>query len=140
MATETGIRTRAGIHLAFASRGTRFLGQMIDSFFATTPLFVVGAIARFVGPLASPLGMLAVAWLFFYLVFGDGLHDGQSFAKQWLGMRVVDAQTGDPCTFGDSFARNALSLLGPIDWIFIFGDRHQRLGDKMAGTIVVMAD
>jgi hypothetical protein len=31
-------------------------------------------------------------------------------------------------------------LLGPIDWIFIFGDRHQRLGDKIAGTIVVTAD
>ena len=28
-------------------------------------------------------------------------------------------------------------LLGPIDWIFIFGDKHQRLGDKLAGTIVV---
>jgi uncharacterized RDD family membrane protein YckC len=31
-----------------------------------------------------------------------------------------------------------LSILGPIDWIFIFGERRQRLGDKAAGTIVVM--
>jgi uncharacterized RDD family membrane protein YckC len=29
-------------------------------------------------------------------------------------------------------------ILGPIDWIFIFGDRRQRLGDKAAGTIVVV--
>jgi uncharacterized RDD family membrane protein YckC len=114
---------------------------MIDSFFATAPLFVVGAITRFVGPFAGPLMVLAGAWSFLYLVLGDGIHEGQSFSKQWLGMRVVDAQTGAPCTFGDSFIRNiTLTLLGPIDWIFIFGDRHQRLGDKIAGTIVVTAD
>jgi len=29
-------------------------------------------------------------------------------------------------------------LLGPIDWIFIFGERRQRLGDKAAGTIVIV--
>jgi hypothetical protein len=29
--------------------------------------------------------------------------------------------------------------LGPIDWIFIFGERHQRLGDEAAGTIVILA-
>jgi hypothetical protein len=27
-----------------------------------------------------------------------------------------------------------------VDWIFIFGERYQRLGDKIVGTIVVMAD
>ena len=28
----------------------------------------------------------------------------------------------------------------PIDWLFVFGDAHQRLGDKLVGTIVVLAD
>lgn len=141
MATTTGIRTRAGIHLAFASRGTRFLGQMIDYAVAGAPLLVAPLVTRFLGPLAFPYMKLAAAWTFLYLVLGDGLHEGQSFSKRWLGMRVVDAQSGEPCTFGDSFIRNiTLTLLGPIDWIFIFGDRHQRLGDKVAGTIVVMAD
>jgi uncharacterized RDD family membrane protein YckC len=28
-------------------------------------------------------------------------------------------------------------VLGPIDWIFIFGERHQRLGDMLAGTVVI---
>jgi uncharacterized RDD family membrane protein YckC len=80
-------------------------------------------------------------WAFVYLLFGDGLRGGQSFAKQWPGLRVVDADTGAPCTFGDSFIRNILlTFLGPIDWIFIFGERHQRLGDQAAGTIVVVAD
>jgi uncharacterized RDD family membrane protein YckC len=56
-------------------------------------------------------------------------------------VRVVDARTGEPCTYRQSFIRNILlTFLGPIDWLFIFGERHQRLGDKAAGTIVVTAD
>jgi hypothetical protein len=30
-----------------------------------------------------------------------------------------------------------LNFLGWIDWIFIFGQRRQRLGDRAANTIVV---
>lgn len=137
----TGIVTDTGITLGVAPRGLRLFGQTIDSFIATAPLLTIGLLARFTGGIATPLAGLAGMWAFLYLVLGDGLHDGQSFAKQWLGMRVVDADTGAPCTFGESFTRNiTVSLLGPIDWIFIFGERHQRLGDKIVGTIVVMAD
>lgn len=141
-AAETvGIVTDAGITLGVAPRGLRLFGQTIDSFIATAPLVGIGLLSRFTGGIAIPLAGLAGLWAFFYLVLADGLHDGQSFAKQWLGMRVVDADNGAPCTFGESFIRNiTVSLLGPIDWIFIFGERHQRLGDKIVGTIVVMAD
>jgi uncharacterized RDD family membrane protein YckC len=56
-------------------------------------------------------------------------------------MTVVDAKTGAPCTVWQSFVRNLLlAILGPLDWIFILGERHQRLGDKAAGTIVVETD
>ena len=55
-------------------------------------------------------------------------------------MRVISEESGAPCTFGQSLVRNfLLALLGPIDWVFIFGERHQRLGDKAAGTIVILA-
>ena len=75
-----------------------------------------------------------------YFLLADGLNEGQSFAKRWLGLRVIDAKTGAACTFGQSIVRNLFGILGPFDWIFIFGDRRQRLGDKIAGTIVVIAD
>ena len=53
-------------------------------------------------------------------------------------MHVIDARTQVPCCYGQSFVRNLLlAVLGPIDWIFIFGDRHQRLGDIVAGTVVI---
>lgn len=82
--------------------------------------------------------MAGIAWWIFYYFFADGLAGGQSIGKRWMGMHVINAETGAPCTFGQSFIRNLLlAVLGPIDWVFIFGDRHQRLGDKAAGTIVV---
>jgi uncharacterized RDD family membrane protein YckC len=56
-------------------------------------------------------------------------------------MRVIYEDTGRECTYGGSLLRNILlMILGPIDWVFIFGEKHQRLGDKAAHTIVVMTD
>lgn len=132
--------TDSQVHLVLATRWQRFLGQMIDGFFATAPLVVSPAIVRVLPSLSGVWGTAGVIWMLFYLGFGDGLHGGQSLAKQWLGTRVIDAETGAPCTWGHSFIRNIFTMLGPIDWIFIFGDKHQRLGDKAAGTAVVVAD
>jgi uncharacterized RDD family membrane protein YckC len=57
-----------------------------------------------------------------------------------LGMRVIDEKTRQPCTFWQSFVRNlSLHVLNIIDWIFIFGGSRRRLGDFLAGTIVVKA-
>jgi uncharacterized RDD family membrane protein YckC len=130
-----GILTASGITLGYATRSTRLLGQLVDGAIATAPFTLV----TFLGLglfLAIPAGL----WAAFYYMFADGLQGGQSFAKRWLGVRVVDEKTGEPCTFGQSSLRNILAVLGPIDWVFIFGDRHQRLGDKAAGTVVVIAD
>ena len=136
-----GLTTADVVTLGLASRWTRFLGQMIDGSVAMIPMAVAGVLAKFgLVSLLPALALPAAAWSFFYLFMGDGWHEGQSYAKRWLGVRVIDAKTGDPCTFGQSFVRNIFTILGPIDWIFIFGDAHQRLGDKVAGTIVVAAD
>jgi uncharacterized RDD family membrane protein YckC len=61
-----------------------------------------------------------VLWSMFYYLFADGFHGGQSFGKRWMGMRAIDATTGAPCSFGQSFLRNLLlAVLGPIDRLFI---------------------
>ena len=122
------------VRLQLATRWQRFVGQMIDSAFGGIPLALTPAIMGFNPVLGAIWGKAAWVWMALYLAFGDGLHGGQSFAKQWLGMRVVDADTGAPCGWGDSFIRNVFSILGPIDALFIFGEEHQRLGDKAAGT------
>jgi len=86
------------------------------------------------GVLMVPAGL----WAAFYYLFADGFPGGQSLGKKWIGMYVIDEKSGEPCTWGDSLVRNLFGALGLIDWLFIFGEKHQRLGDRVAGTIVVL--
>ena len=129
--------------VTLASRFRRLIGQAIDAVIGFTPL-VFAAIRAGTensdGVWAASFMIAGIAWVGFYHFFADGLNEGQSVGKLWLGMRVIDARTGAPCTYYQSFVRNLLlSIAGPIDWIFIFGERRQRLGDAIAGTIVVEA-
>ncbi len=51
---------------------------------------------------------------------------------------VIDSLSGKPCVFWESFARSFLPKLTVIDWAFaLFGNAKQRLGDRLAGTVVV---
>lgn len=125
--------------MTLASRAQRLFGQTLDAIVGIAPLIVAAVVASFNDVLGVVAGMAGIGWALFYYFLADGLHGGQSLGKRWLGMRVISHATGAPCTFGQSFVRNVLlALLGPLDWVFIFGPRHQRLGDKAAGTIVVM--
>ena len=124
----------------YASRGARLGGQLIDTGVILIPIVLAAllmAVSETIGTIAL---IAAVLFAIVYYFFADAMRGGQSYGKRALDMAVVHAETGKPCTAGQSFARNLLLyLLGPIDWIFIFGERHQRLGDKLAGTIVVEA-
>ena len=125
-----------------ASRLQRLAAQFLDGLVAGIP-FVGALLVAFLLPRSDVVAFLPIvvgAILgALYTLLADGLEGGQSFGKRLVGIRVVSMETGAPCTFGQSFVRNLLlMLLGPIDWIFIFGERHQRLGDKAAGTIVVL--
>lgn len=123
----------------YASRSSRFLGQALDGLVAMSPILLIFfADALDMSP--NTLAIVAIVSSAAYYFLADGLPGGQSLGKRWLGMVVVHAETGEPCTYLQSFVRNLLlALLGPIDWAFIFGERHQRLGDKLAGTIVIVA-
>ena len=124
--------------LTLASRSDRLFGQCLDGIVGGVPLLLGLLVTKFfnAGVFLLVLGGL---WAVFYYLFADGFPGGQSLGKRWIGMYVIDERSGEPCTFGDSFIRNIfLAALGPIDWVFIFGEKHQRLGDKAAGTIVVL--
>jgi uncharacterized RDD family membrane protein YckC len=72
-----------------------------------------------------------------YLLFSDGLGEGQSFGKKLVKIAVVDQSTGAPCSYRGSLLRNLMRVFGVFDWAFALGERRQRLGDKAANTIVV---
>jgi uncharacterized RDD family membrane protein YckC len=127
--------------VTYASRTSRLLGQFIDGCIAVAPLALFLLI-----PSDYPMGGVFLivgwyGWVLFHVLLADSMDGGQSWGKRVAGTRVVDAISGAPCTLLQSFIRNILlSALGPIDWIFIFGERHQRLGDRAAGTIVIAAE
>ncbi len=128
-----------GVQYEYATRWQRFLGQFLDGLIYTAivfiPAMILGAFLR--ENLVVVIAMLPALW---YLLFQDGMPGGQSLGKKGVDTRVIDARTGRPCSYGQSFLRNlSLIVLSWIDWIFIFGEKHQRLGDKLAGTVVVKA-
>lgn len=131
---STGSQVSA-VQPEYASRLNRLFGQMLDAIIGVIPLLVV---LQFVGYEGGGVVGLTALLAGVYYLFADGLPDGQSYGKRLLGMTVRDATSGLPCSVWQSFIRNLLlALLGPIDWLFIFGNNHQRLGDRAAGTIVV---
>ena len=121
-----------------ASLGERLGGQIIDGFIALIPLVVAmfpWGVSFDVQEMIQATGIVVAIT---YLLFSDGFEAGQSFGKRAVNTAVVDRITNEPCTFGQSFIRNFLLLvLGFIDWIFIFGEKRQRLGDKVSGTVVI---
>ena len=123
---------------SFAPRSSRLLGQVLDALVGAAPilLLVVLDVVDVAGVAAVNTAVVLFAGAYYLLA--DALPGGQSLGKRWLDMAVVDATSGEPCSVGQSFIRNLLlAILGPIHWLFIFGERRQRLGDKLAGTVVL---
>jgi len=128
--------TRGRDRFQLASLGERLVGQFLD-----------GLIYLAIIVLGSMLDMIANTYFGFfvglgfailYLLFQDGLGEGQSLGKRVVKTRVIDEGTFHSGSFGQSFGRNlVLCVLGWIDWLFIFGERRQRLGDRLVHTLVV---
>lgn len=76
-----------------------------------------------------------------YGIFKDGIRDGQSIGKGIMNMRVIDFQTGEPATIGQSCIRNCLCgwLDGCCCYLYAFIDQDgRRIGDHIAGTVVIL--
>lgn len=75
-----------------------------------------------------------------YEWFRDGIREGQSVGKGFMGLRVVDYQTGIPASYEQSFMRNCCP--GCIDGCCCYltaliDENGRRIGDHAAGTIVI---
>ena len=120
-----------------ASLWGRWFGQFLDGVIYCI-IIVVGVILVTFAGLTEVGVVIGIILSLLYYLFQDGLRNGQSYGKRIVRTKVIDSRNGSPCTFGQSFLRNLLiAILGFIDWIFIFGEKRQRLGDKLAKTLVV---
>ena len=86
---------------------------------------------------------IMAVWLaiFTYLLFKDAFFNGQSIMKKLLRLRVVSVKTQVKCRWYQSLIRNIPLFITPVLLIellmVIFNPGGRRLGDMMAGTVVV---
>ncbi len=127
-------------------------GLLLRAIAKTLDFIIIAAVGEVI-PKAGFFAGLA------YLLIGDGLFDGRSIGKKLIGLRVVSADTNEPCSFRDSILRNSifgigylLYLIPWLGWIFIvivivfefivlLGSKDgMRLGDEIAKTKVVSSN
>ena len=89
------------------------------------------------------LGFLIITWFviyFCYFILLEMLMNGQSIGKRMFGLRVI-CDNGQPVGLLQSMIRNFFKALFDIFYIgifvILFSKKHKRVGDMVAGTIVV---
>ena len=113
-----------GLLLSFAAL------LFLEPLSASRPFLTIGFVSIF-GSLFS-----AALWIF-GLFFMDGFRKGQGIGKKLLSLQVLRLKDGKPCTFKDAFLRRFAGIFQPFDLLWFLGEKQQRLGDKLAETVVV---
>jgi uncharacterized RDD family membrane protein YckC len=144
--------TPEGVSFSFvlAGLGSRASAYLID--FVVQWVFIVivfFVLAQFASSVTSGYLVLGIfALLYFVVTFGyfvafEMLDSGRSLGKRALGIRVTRVD-GSGVKFGGSLVRNLMRLLYSIPLFYLLDGglilgtkKNQRLGDLLAGTIVV---
>src|SRR5215468_9899572 len=146
---------RVELHYVLANVGNRFLAAAIDHLIQVLVIVAVLAIAGAFsdGPLfrgsatwAAAIATLLVFGVYWgYFVIFETFWNGQTPGKRWMRLRVV-REDGRPVRFFEVFVRNLLRIV--VDFFpaptyaigvisIIFSARSKRIGDFVAGTVVV---
>jgi len=143
------------LEFPLAGIGSRFLAIAVDSLIqlgVAVSLFLLGLLIfstsflhfRRGGVWVGAIGIIA----YFLLQFGyfagfEAYWNGQTPGKRYLHLRVI-RDSGRPITVYDSVARNLLRIVDSIPGFYGIGilsvlasPKSQRLGDFVAGTVVV---
>ena len=114
-----------------ASRGVRLYAKVIDIAIASIPLFITNALE------SNQLFSFSIFFFIIFIALGDGIN-GQSIGKRIAKIIVVKQNTMKPCTLGISALRNSLLFaITKIDLLFMIRRTKKRLGDSLAGTLVI---
>jgi uncharacterized RDD family membrane protein YckC len=143
------------IEMPLAGIGSRFIGALIDTLIAVVAGLLLIAAFMIIVPALHLFNNVSANWatgIFFLAVFllqwgyfslFEAFWNGRTPGKWVAKIRVIH-QSGRGITFIESLGRNLVRI---IDWIPSFYGigivtmfvtrRHQRLGDLVAGTLVV---
>jgi uncharacterized RDD family membrane protein YckC len=149
---------RVPLHFALASIGNRFIACAIDHAIQIVALMVLIIIFAIIADYAdlgnrltsAPKWIIALLVIFFFLVMSgyfaifEWLWHGQTPGKRWMKLRVI-REDGRPISFFEAIVRNLLREFDimplpfySVGLISVFAtDRDQRVGDLVAGTVVV---
>jgi uncharacterized RDD family membrane protein YckC len=149
---------RVPLHFALASIGNRFLACALDHFIQIILILLVVVAFQWAGLLSefrdklseAPKWALAgliilffVIWSGYFAIF-EWLWHGQTPGKRLLKLRVI-REDGRPVTFWEAAARNLIRIFDMMPGLFysigllsvFLSSRDQRVGDFVAGTVVV---
>lgn len=143
------------IDLPLAGIGSRFIALLVDMLLWFAGLLVITLMAIVVLPAIHAASNLSEKWavaIVIFLVFlfnwgyftlFEAFWNGQTPGKRIARIRVIQ-QTGRPIGIVESMARNFVRYVDQIPSIYVVGliamfvtRQHQRLGDLVAGTLVV---
>src|SRR6476620_8574599 len=142
------ITTSQNIELEYdlASLGERIVASIIDLVILVGYIILMGMFTNFSDELNYKYGWVYL-FLFlpvtFYSLLCETLLDGQSVGKKVMGIKVISLN-GNPASFGQYLIRWLFRLVDL--WIGSFvlaviliavSEKHQRIGDIVAGTAVV---
>jgi uncharacterized RDD family membrane protein YckC len=144
------VRTPENVTFEFelVGLGTRFLAWLIDGFvLAVGCVFIILVTSQF----AALLGGFAIAvmmieifgWTWGYHIYLEYSKGGMTVGKRALGIHVI-SEDGLPIDFWQALVRNLLRIVDFLSPVYLLGGsialgnrRYQRLGDLVAGTLVV---
>jgi len=134
-----------------APNGVRLEAYIIDRVIGFGPVimaWILDALFHVTQSKATmTFNMLATfAWAVYYALTKDGHGNGQSIGKKACGLMVINIDTGEPCSLGQSIGRGmvsgALGAIPLLGWfmepIMVLADGDgRRLADHAADTQVI---
>jgi len=149
---------RVPLHFALASIGNRFLAVAIDHAIQLLTVVLIGITTAILASFSifeqtmsgAPKWVKALSTILLFLVisgyfaFFEWIWNGQTPGKRWMKLRVI-REDGRPITFWEASVRNLLRTFDmffppfySVGLIAVFSStRDQRIGDMVAGTVVV---
>lgn len=143
------------IHLPIAGIGSRFIAILVDYLIWGAGFTVLAILAALAIPAIGSLGTRSQNWLigialvviflihWGYFALFEALNHGQTPGKRVAKIAVIHC-SGRSISFVESLARNLVRTIDYLPSMYAIGvitifisRRRQRLGDMVAGTIVV---
>ena len=141
--------------MPLAGIGSRFIAILIDHLIWFAIILVLGVIAAIILPALNIFGSISANWavgilvlVIFLLLWGyfslfEAFSNGRTPGKRVARIRVIH-QSGRGISFLEALARNLVRVIDYMPSFYAVGvvaifmtRRHQRLGDMVAGTLVV---